>query len=140
VSPPAGWRRSDPSRRWPFVQPLCGARARHESDRRGSRLGAHHVVDKAGRVAAALCAERGGDLIVDVVVGVHEGDVFLDTAGADTSFVRRLGGAEPAAAGPAPTMTIDACISSRRLDGLSVVVRGAPSVRHDPEARSGGSP
>ena len=29
-------------------------------------------------------------------------------------------------------MTIDACISSRRLDGLSVVVRVAPGVRHNP--------
>ena len=64
---------------------------------------------------------------------LHEGDVFLDAAGADTGLVHRLGGAEPAAAGPAPTMTIDACISSRRLDGLSVVVRVAPGVRHDPD-------
>jgi hypothetical protein len=30
-------------------------------------------------------------------------------------------------------MTIDACISSRRLDGLSVVVRVAPGVCHDPD-------
>jgi hypothetical protein len=30
-------------------------------------------------------------------------------------------------------MTIDACISSRRLDGLSVVVRLAPGVRDDPD-------
>jgi hypothetical protein len=30
-------------------------------------------------------------------------------------------------------MTIDARISSRRLDGLSVVVRLAPGVRHDPD-------
>ena len=63
----------------------------------------------------------------------HEGDVFLDDAGADTGLARRRGGAEPASAGPAPTMTIDAGISSRRLDGLSVVVRVAPGVRHDPD-------
>jgi hypothetical protein len=72
------------------------------------------------------------DLVVHVV-RLDEENVFVDAAGADTGLVRRLGGAKPAAAGPAPTMTIDACISSRRLDGLSVVVRGAPDVRHDPD-------
>ena len=83
---------------------------------------------------AVLLAVGGVDLVVGAGVGfLHEGDVFLDAAGADTGLVRRLGGAEPAAAGPAPTMTIDACISSRRLDGLSVVVRVAPGVRHDPD-------
>ncbi len=30
--------------------------------------------------------------------------------------------------------------TSRRLNGLSVIVRGAPGVHHDPEGRSGGSP
>ncbi len=62
---------------------------------------------------------------------IHHDDVFA--AGPDPTFVAHLGGAEPGAAGPAPTMTIDTCISSRRLDGLSVVVRVAPGVRHDPE-------
>ncbi len=106
----------------------------HELDRRRSRLSAHHGVDEACAVAAILGAVRGVDLVVDAGVGfLHEGDIFLDAAGADTGLVRRLGGADPAAAGRAPTMTIDACISSRRLDGLSVVVRVAPGVRHDPD-------
>lgn len=92
------------------------------------------VVDEAGGVAAVLLAVGGVDLVAGAGVDfLHEGDVLLDAAGADTGLVRCLGGAEPAAAGRAPTMTIDACISSRRLDGLSVVVRVAPGVRNDPD-------
>ena len=70
-----------------FVE--LGARcARHEFDRRGSRLGAHDVADGACGVAAVLGAVRGVDLVVDVVDCVHEGDVFLDAGGPDRPWWR----------------------------------------------------
>src|SRR3712207_6210093 len=77
----AGWPRSDPSRQWPFVQPPCGTRARHEFDRGGSCLRAHDVADDDCSVAGVLDAVRGIDFVVDVVVRVHEDDVFLDAVG-----------------------------------------------------------
>src|SRR6059036_3971603 len=75
--------------------------SRHELDRRGARLRGHHGVNVACAVAAVLGAVRGVDLVVPAGVGfLHEGDVFLDAARPDPTFVTHLGGAEPGAAAP----------------------------------------
>src|SRR5207237_7514012 len=48
-----------------------------------------------------LRAGGGVERVVDVIACVSERDVLLDAAGADVRLMRRLGGAVPAAAGPA---------------------------------------
>src|SRR5947209_20244210 len=53
-------------------------------------------------MAAVLRAVGGVHRVVDVVACVRESDVLVDAASADVRLMRRLGGAVPAAAGPAP--------------------------------------
>src|SRR5689334_11003792 len=79
--------------------------ARHEFERRRSRLSAHHGADVGCGVAAVLGAVRGIDLVADVVVCLHnirEGDVFLDAAGPDATLVAYLRAAVPCGSAPTP--------------------------------------
>jgi hypothetical protein len=57
------------------------------------------VVDDARRVAVVLRAVCVVDLVVEVV-GLHEENVFADSAGANVSFVARLGAAVAVADDP----------------------------------------
>src|SRR5262245_20792526 len=62
----------------------------------GSRLRCQSGVDDAGRVATIFCAIGCVDLLTAIGIRFfHEGDVFVDTAGADMSFVARLCATEP---------------------------------------------
>jgi len=79
-------------------------RARHEPDRRRSRLRAHDSANDVCCVAAVLGAVRDVDLVLEIVAGIGEGDVLGDAAGLDAAFVAYLGAAEPGT--PAPS---DAC-------------------------------
>src|SRR5205823_13120480 len=54
------------------------------------------------RMAAVLRAVSGVDRVVELIACVGERDVLLDAASADVRLMRRLGGAVPAAVGPAP--------------------------------------
>jgi hypothetical protein len=87
----------------------CGSRllpCRQELERRSSRLVADHRRHVA-RVAAVLLAVGSVDRVVDVLVDVHEDHVLIDAAGADMPRAPLLGGAEPAAAGPAPRADVE---------------------------------
>src|SRR5215208_573044 len=74
--------------------------AGHELDRGGSCLSVHDTADDVRAVAAVLVAVGGVDLVVEVGVGVGEGDVLVDAAGPDVAFVAYLGAGEPAAGAP----------------------------------------
>ena len=58
------------------------------------------MVNDACGVAAVLGAVRGIEFVVDVVVGVHEGDVFVDAASLDVAFVAHLSATEPGGGAP----------------------------------------
>jgi hypothetical protein len=75
----------------------------YQFDRRGPRSRAQCRVDYVWGVAAVLGAVCSVDLVLDVTVSVgdiHEGDVFLDTAGPDPAFVAHLGASVPRGGAP----------------------------------------
>src|SRR5829696_300949 len=78
----------------------CSTSAGCEFDRGGSRPRVHDAADDPFAVAAVLVAVGGVDLVVEVGVGVGEGDVLVDPAGPDMALLADLGGGEPAAAAP----------------------------------------
>ena len=58
------------------------------------------MADDACGVAAVLCAVGGVDLVIDIAVGVHEGDVFVNATSLDVAFVARLSATEPGGGAP----------------------------------------
>lgn len=58
------------------------------------------MADNARGVAAVLCAVGGIDLVIDIRVGLHESDIFVDAAGLDATFMPRLSAAEPGSGAP----------------------------------------
>src|SRR5512132_334321 len=78
----------------------CSSSAGLELDRGGSRSGVDDAADDPFAVAAVLVAVGGVDLVVEVGVGVGEGDVLVDAAGPDMALVADLGAGEPAAGPP----------------------------------------
>jgi hypothetical protein len=68
---------------------LVSCSAGHEFDRGGSRLRVDDTADDPFAVALVLVAVGGVDLVVEV--GVGEGDVLVDAAGADVALVACLG-------------------------------------------------
>src|SRR2546430_5109251 len=97
-----------------MVIELRACRARHKFDYRGSCLRAHDASDDACGVAAVLCAGRGVDLVVEVGVGVHEGDVFVDAASPDVAFLAHLSATEPS--GGAPVNGSDVAVVAAAAD------------------------
>jgi hypothetical protein len=79
---------------------LRGCLARYELDRRGPRLWSQHAVEDASGVPAVFGPIGTIDLIVDVVIGVDEGDVLLNTAGPYPTLVPLLGTTEPLSFAP----------------------------------------
>src|SRR5262249_39554907 len=79
---------------------MPGLRARHELERRGPCPGGQDAADDAHGIAAVLGAVRGVDLVVGVVVGVHERDVLVDAASPYAALVASAGAAEPGRGGP----------------------------------------
>src|SRR6202011_4947959 len=74
--------------------------ARDEFDRGQSRLWRQHTIKDAAGVSAVLGAVGRIDVRLDVVVGVDEGDVLLNTAGPYPALVLLLGTSEPMGRGP----------------------------------------
>src|ERR1700736_1494163 len=70
-------------------------RTRHEFGRRGARLAGQHAVEDGSGVPGVFGPVGRVDFRVNVVVGVHEGDVLLDGTGPDPTFVSFLDAAEP---------------------------------------------
>jgi hypothetical protein len=64
----------------------CSTSAGYEFDRGGSCPGVHDAADDPFAVAAVLVAVGGVDLVVEVGVGVDEGDVLVDAAGLDVAL------------------------------------------------------
>src|SRR2546426_10050074 len=77
----------------------AGLSARHQFDRRRSRLRSQHTVEDAAGVAPVFGPVRSVDFIVNGLIGSHERDVFLDAAGPDTTFVPLLRAAKPSRRG-----------------------------------------
>jgi len=69
--------------------------ARHEFERRGSRIRSQCAVEDASCVPAVLGPVGAVDFVVDVVVGVDECDVLLKTADPYSTLVPVLGTSEP---------------------------------------------
>src|SRR5829696_1518901 len=74
--------------------------AGYELDRRGLRLRVDDAADDPFAVAVVLVTVGGVDGVVEVGVGVGEGDVSVDAAGPDVALVAHLGAGEPAAGAP----------------------------------------
>src|SRR5260370_5085528 len=90
----AGLKRGHPDGCGPIE---LGSRcARHELERRGSRLRGQHAVEDVSGVPAVLGPVGGIDLIVDVVARcVDECDVLQNAAGSYAALTPLLGFAEP---------------------------------------------
>ncbi len=58
------------------------------------------MVDDACGVAAVLCAVGGVDLVIDVWGGVYEGDVFVDAARLNLTFMPHLDASKPGGGAP----------------------------------------
>src|ERR1700730_3519278 len=76
------------------------ARAWHELEGRRSRLWSQHAVEDASGVSAVLRPVSSIDLVVDVMVGVDECDVLLNTGGLYPTFMPLLGATEPMTTAP----------------------------------------
>src|SRR5712692_128339 len=74
--------------------------ARHEFDRRGSRLRSQHAIEDVSSVSAVFGPVGSVDFVVDVVSGVDECDVLLNAAGSYSTFVPLLRTAEPLSTAP----------------------------------------
>src|SRR5260370_27390306 len=73
---------------------------RDDLEGRGARRSAQDGVDDAGGIAAVFAAVCSVDLVVDVVVGVHEAHVFVDAACADVPLIAIPRTTEPSAGAP----------------------------------------
>jgi hypothetical protein len=75
-------------------------RARQQFARRGSRLRRQHAVEDASSVLVVFGLVGIIDFGVDVVVGVDERDVLLNTTGPYPTFVPLLDATEPITISP----------------------------------------
>jgi hypothetical protein len=71
-----------------------------EPDGRGTGTGAGDGVGDALCVPLIFGPVGNVDLVVEAVVSIREGDVFVDAAGPDVAFVSYLGAAKPGGGGP----------------------------------------
>src|SRR4029077_1009508 len=74
--------------------------ARHQFDRRGSRLWSQHAVENASGVPAVLGPVGSVNFVLDALVGVDECDVLLNTPGSDPTLLPSLGAPEPMTTAP----------------------------------------
>src|SRR5215218_3532937 len=105
--------------------------AGYELDRGGSGLRVHDAADDPFAVAAVLVAVGGVDLVIEVGVGVGEGDVFVDAAGPDIALVARLGAREPAATASVHGADIEVVAHADDPDGPGVAQGAVASRRRD---------
>src|ERR1700693_3673545 len=84
----------------PGVAELRAGGARHELDRRRFRLWSQHAVEDASGVSAVFGAVGSIDFGVNVMPGVDEGDLVLNTADAYPTLVPLLGPTEPMSIAP----------------------------------------
>src|SRR5215211_363801 len=120
-----------PSIRFCIRSPLILASVGHELDRGGLRPGVHDAADDPFAVAAVLAAVGGVDLVIEVGVGVGEGDVLVDTAGPDVALVADLGGGEPAAAASVHRTHVEVVADADDPDGPRVAQGAVASGRRD---------
>src|SRR5947209_1712748 len=87
-------------------------------------------------MAAVLGAVRGIDLVVDVVVclhDIHKGDLFLDAAGPDATLVAYLRAAVPRGSAPAPGSDVEVIAHTDDPDRHGVSQRAIAPERRDPQ-------
>src|SRR5256885_8298362 len=99
-----------------FSRPRRPYLARHEFDRRGSRLRRQHAVEDISSVAPVFGPIRSVDGVVDIVVGVNERNVFLEAPGPDPTFVRLLDATKPGTVRPRNGANVDAIAVAHRPD------------------------
>src|SRR2546423_14423219 len=91
--------------------------ARQKFERRGSRLRSQHAVEDAPGIAPVFGPVGRVDVVVHLVVGVHEGDILLDAAGPDPTFVPVLRAAKPRARRPFHRSEVDVVAVADRPNG-----------------------
>src|ERR1700736_6641038 len=79
---------------------LRAGRTSLDFDRRGSRLGSQHAVQDPSGVPAVFGPVGTIEFGVEVVIGVDECDVLLNTTRPYSTFMRHLGAAEPMSIAP----------------------------------------
>jgi hypothetical protein len=109
------------------VSEVVGLRARHEPERRGTRLRVGDAIDDALGVSPVLGAVHGVDPVVDRVIDVLDRNVLLDAVGPDAALVTRPRDAMPASAGPVCGADIQS--SPARTTQIGTAFRSVPSRR-----------
>jgi len=104
--------------------------ARHELERRASRLRARDGVDVAGSVSIVLRAVGGVDLVVHVV-RLDEENVFVDAAGVNVCFVVALGAAESRCGAPVDGSDVEVVAMADDPDRHRVAQRAAAPYGRD---------
>src|SRR5512132_3054348 len=127
---------------WPSIR-FCirsPCSAGYELDRGGSGLRVHAAADDPFAVAAVLVAVGGVDGVVEVGVGVGEGDVLVGAAGPDVALVAHLGGGEPAAGTPVHGADIEVVAHPDDPDGPGLAQGAVASCRGELQFIGGPDP
>src|SRR4029450_7547454 len=127
---------------WPSIRFCIGSpcSAGYELDGGGSGLWVHDTADDPLAVAAVLVAVGGVDGVVEVGVGVGEGDVLVDAAGPDVAFVAHLGAGEPATGAPVHGPDIEVVADADDPDGPRAAQGVVASARRDLQLCCGPDP
>src|SRR5437879_4065241 len=113
-----------------FSRPRRPYLARHEFDRRRSRLRRQHAVEDISSVAPVFGPIGSVDGAVDIVVGVNEGGVLLEASGPDPTLVRLLDATKPGTVRPCNGADVEAIAVADRPDRYCLAQRAvAPAGR-----------